>query len=131
MKIRAHHLLCIQGFQGHGYSAEFAENMSEITRFLKSYPQQKIEIIDECDIICKCCPHNKNGKCKNIISNWMIKKIDRRVINKMGIDTGAQKRVGDVFSITNKVFRSKKDLNPICGNCSWKEKCLWYLSRSK
>ena len=30
IRIRAHHLLCMQGFQGYGYNKTFTENMTHI-----------------------------------------------------------------------------------------------------
>jgi hypothetical protein len=130
MKIRAHHLLCIQGFQGHGYSAEFAENMSKVICSLKSNPQQEIEIVDECDVICKFCPHKKEeGRCKNIISNLMIKRIDRKVIKKLEIDYSTIISAESIISLTQEVFKTQKDVQGICRNCRWKKKCLWYLSK--
>jgi hypothetical protein len=129
MKIRAHHLLCIQGFQGHGYNAEFTENMSEVIQSLQSNPQQEIEIIDECDVICKFCPHKKVGKCKNIVSNLMIKRIDKKVIKKLKIDYNTIMGAKSIISLTNQVFKTSKDIHEICGNCRWKKKCLWYLSK--
>lgn len=131
MKIRAHHLLCIQGFQGHGYSKEFSQNMEHIISFLKSSPEQKIEIIGECDEICKCCPHNKNEKCKNLISNWTIKQMDKRVIKKLGINYGTEIKAKDIPIITNRTFKNLKNLKGICNNCKWKDKCLWYLSKKE
>lgn len=131
MKIRAHHLLCMQGFQGHGYSTEFCQNMEDIINFLKLHPQEKIQIIAECDKICKCCPHNKNNSCKNFISNWMIKRTDLKVIKKLEINYGTKIGFESIIKLTNQIFKTKKDLKGICGNCRWKEKCLWYLSKSK
>ncbi|PIU52192.1 DUF1284 domain-containing protein, partial [Candidatus Desantisbacteria bacterium CG07_land_8_20_14_0_80_39_15] len=32
MKIRAHHLLCVLGFQGLGYSPEFIKKMTQVKR---------------------------------------------------------------------------------------------------
>ncbi len=32
INIRAHHLLCLQGFQGYGYSQDFVRNMAEIIK---------------------------------------------------------------------------------------------------
>lgn len=131
MKIRAHHLLCMQGFQGHGYSEEFSQNMSKIIQNLKSNQDQQIEIIADLDVICKCCPHKKNKLCKNFISNWMIKRVDKKVIQKLKIDYSTEISFKELISITNHVFKSQKDLNGICSNCRWKEKCLWYLSKIK
>jgi hypothetical protein len=119
----------MQGFQGHGYSVEFNENMSKIIQHLKSNLDQIIEITDDLDVICKCCPHNKNGKCKNLISNWMIKKVDRKVIQKLKIDYGTKISFKDAILLINQIFKTQKDFEEICANCRWKEKCLWYISK--
>lgn len=131
MKIRAHHLLCMQGFQGHGYSEKFSQNMSEIIENLKSNQEQIIEITDDLDVICKFCPHKKNNICKNVVSNWMIKRVDKKVIEKLKVDCGTEITFKEVISITNQVFKDHNDLKGICSNCTWKEKCLWYLSKTK
>jgi len=131
MKIRAHHLLCMQGFQGYGYSEEFSQNMSKIIQKLKSHPEQKIEITADLDIICKSCPQKKNKICKNVISNWMIKRVDKKVIKKLKIDCGTKISPKEIISLTNQVFKTHGDLKGICSSCSWKEKCLWYISKTK
>ncbi len=108
MKIRAHHILCMQGFQGYGYSALFSKNMSEIIIELKDNPDKDIKIITECDEICKCCPHKKHDICKNFISNFMIKILDKKVLKKLKIESGSSIKAKDIKSITNEVFKTKK-----------------------
>ena len=56
MELRAHHLLCIQGYHGVGYSSDFVENMNRVVQKLEDNPDQKIEIVKKCDILCKACP---------------------------------------------------------------------------
>jgi hypothetical protein len=63
LKIRAHHLLCILGFHGLGYSQEFATKMGEVVEKLHSDSTFPITLVDECDIICASCPQNVGGKC--------------------------------------------------------------------
>ncbi len=57
IRIRAHHLLYIQGFQGYGYSSEFVTHIERIDSFLKSNPYHKLQIIVETDEICSKCPY--------------------------------------------------------------------------
>jgi hypothetical protein len=121
----------MQGFQGHGYSIEFSKNMEYIINFLKANPEQKIEIIAECDAICSYCPCNKNEICKNAISNWKIRQIDKKVIKKLKIDYCTIISAEEIISITNQIFKTRKDIEGICGDCKWKEKCLWYLSKNE
>lgn len=58
IRIRAHHLLCIPGFQGYGYSSDFIIHMEKIISFLKSNPNADLQIVDNTDELCSRCPHN-------------------------------------------------------------------------
>lgn len=130
MKIRAHHLLCMQGFQGHGYSEDFSKNMAEIINKLDSNPEQTIEITVECDAICSCCPHNIKEKCKNLLFNWKVKLMDRKVLKKLGLEAGTHDSAKNIFSLVNKRFKTYTDIQEICRNCRWREKCLWFLEKT-
>lgn len=122
IKIRAHHLLCMQGFQGHGYSKDFVINMSQVIKNLKS-PNREIEIIAECDAICLPCPHKKDGVCrKNPDSPTEIKNIDMKVLKKLDLRKGGKIKAKDILTII-KTKLKVNDIEDICGNCQWKEKC--------
>jgi hypothetical protein len=43
--IRAHHLLCVQGFQGYGYSPDFEQHMGSVVTFLNLNPSFKLQIV--------------------------------------------------------------------------------------
>ncbi len=63
LNIRPHHLLCILGFRGLGYSEKFVSNMEEVAKKLRSDFTSFITLVLECDAICAACPHNVEGKC--------------------------------------------------------------------
>jgi len=177
MKIRAHHLLCIQGFQGYGYSEEFTENMSKVIQNLKSFPDHKIQITTCCDVLCACCPHNIGNKCaessnsnekmiepsenqdfsglrkynfrclKNEVSQPQkpsvfacpqhevfegreseIRRMDIKVLKTIGLQANTIIEAHDAFQLVNKYFKSS-NINEICGNCKWKDKCLFFLMK--
>ena len=121
MQIRAHHLLCMQGFQGYGYNQEFVDNMTMVVDRLRGEPDTVIEIVDRCDDICAHCPRNENGTCN--------RKADRRVLKRLRLKPPAQMEIGKGFELVNSLFSSKKDLKKICGDCEWQAKCIWYQSR--
>ena len=130
MKIRAHHLLCMQGFQGYGYSEDFSKNMAEIIEILQNFSEYEIEIVAETDSICTCCPYNINGKCQESQgSNDKIVSMDLNVLEKLEISPGSVFKAEEMFKITNKILKTYHDVKEICGNCSWSEKCLWYLKK--
>ena len=132
IKIRAHHLLCMQGFVGYGYSQEFIDNMKGFIENIKTEPRLEVEIIEGSDIICSCCPHNDRGMCqKETDSDEKVKSIDRRVLEKGGLRKGAIIKAEDIFYVVNKKFKGVSDTEGICSNCGWQKKCIWFSSRGK
>ena len=98
IKIRAHHLLCMQGFQGYGYSQNFITNMAQVIKDLKS-PNQQIEIISECDVICSHCPHKKKGVCENNPGSAVkLENMDRQILKKLGLRKGERIKARDILT---------------------------------
>ena len=75
IKLRGHHLLCLQGFQGYGYNDSFVKNMTYINNLRKS-ENTTITITNKADYICRCCPNLKNDLCGNEKQNAEIIKMD-------------------------------------------------------
>lgn len=130
LKIRAHHLLCIQGFQGYGYSHNFVANMTEVIKKVTD-TNLEVEIIAECDVICSCCPYNRKGMCQTYDSAWKVKSMDVHVLEKLGLKEGTKGRIKDILYLVNTRLRNISDIQEICGDCDWKGKCLWFISRNK
>jgi hypothetical protein len=124
--LRGHHLLCIQGFQGYGYSPKFVENLSQIIQILDQNPYQKIKIVDECDDICLKCPFMGKKSCVNPSGNdENIRKMDNGVINYLNLKINHTYVYHDlqkqVINETN-----FNDLKKICGTCTWRNDCKFY-----
>lgn len=125
-KIRAHHLLCMQGFQGYGYSSDFVEKMSNIIVSIESSPESRIKVVKCCDDICYYCPNNIGNICrKNGDNGAKIRDMDQLVLDKLGFREGYCATAGKLLEYVNKSF-DKNDALEVCGNCAWKAKCLWY-----
>lgn len=126
MKIRAHHLLCIQGFQGYGYSKEFVINMSEMIEDLKQHSDQNIQLTADCDIFCAYCPHNKKNICTySADSEKKIQQMDIQVLETIGLHVNSIIKAHKVFELINKKFKPE-NINEVCGKCRWKDKCLFF-----
>ena len=123
LNLRGHHLLCLKGFQGYGYSEDFTKNMTKINDLRKS-EGTKISIIDSCDDICKHCPNLKDGICTDRMQDKKIVEIDRNVLDK--IDENIEYNSIDLFKKVDEVFSTKKSVENICFNCIWHDKCLFY-----
>ncbi|WP_299525204.1 DUF1284 domain-containing protein [uncultured Methanobrevibacter sp.] len=121
--LRGHHLLCLQGFQGYGYSDNFIKNMNYINNLRKS-KNTIISITNKADDICKCCPNLKNNLCENEKQNAKITKMDNEIISKL--DTSKKYDAQELFNKITTIFNSKESVKYICGSCGWHEKCLFY-----
>ena len=58
---RPHHLLCTQGYSGHGYDDAFVEHMNDVVHQLREVPGTRIHLTFSTDTLCSCCP-NKLGE---------------------------------------------------------------------
>jgi hypothetical protein len=96
MRIRAHNLLCIQGFVGKGYSPAFVANMTRVVAALDGDAQ--VTVTDEPDALCASCPNLAASGC---------------ALHGEGTERGS-----DVLArIAAHVAPS--DLDAICGACPW------------
>ncbi|MFH1957504.1 MAG: DUF1284 domain-containing protein [bacterium] len=128
LRIRAHHFLCMQGFQGSGYNEEFAENMRSVIFKINSGAAPEAEVVSRCDVFCDACPHNEDGYCRKI--RGAAKTMDRTVLKKLDMKEGTKMRVGDVLHLVNTKLKSVSDVLGVCGPCEWQEKCLWFKGLS-
>lgn len=126
IKLRAHHLLCMQGFQGYGYSEEFTKNMKVVIDALKNDAGIKIQIVDCCDDICACCPNNIEGICKD---KDKVDIFDRKTLNKLQIKSGYEILSENLFTFANKNFKGCEDKEDICRGCCWTDICLWIKNK--
>ncbi len=127
--IRAHHLLCIQGFQGFGYSKDFELHLESFVVFLNLNPSFKIQILAETDEICSHCPYEIQGACEKVYGSLdETLKVDYLVIGKLDLNLKQFYSVEYVTKLVNNRL-DWDDVIEICFNCSWKDKCLFYLEK--
>lgn len=127
IRIRAHHILCMQGFQGLGYSKEFAENMARIKDQIIQNPSSFIKVIIGADSICKCCPHNSKGICNIESSSKNIRAMDSIILENLDIEEGSVISSASIPSIAMNLSRQK--VKELCGSCSWRNDCLYFQEK--
>ncbi len=120
MMLRAHHLICLLGFRGLGYSPEFLQDMTKIVFELLSCPETLIEVVYGPDDICTPCPFLKNGGCyeEGPHSEEIIKKRDRAVMMRLGLVSG-EKVTWSAVEQRIRSLISLQDLEQICRDCRW------------
>ena len=123
LKLRGHHLLCLQGFQGYGYDEKFVLNMEHINKLRKS-KDTIISLTDECDDICASCPNLSNDMCENEKQNNIIKKMDSEILSKLDIDK--EYNALELFEEVSFKFNTLNSVQNICVGCKWNKECLFY-----
>ena len=89
--LRPHHLLCTQGYSGHGYSKAYVAHMNEVTRQLRSDPDVLVQIVFGNDTLCGVCPHTSEDadgtlRCD---TDAKVRAFDERTAAFAGIHEGA------------------------------------------
>lgn len=113
IKLRPHHLLCIQGYSGKGYSKEFVENMTEIVELIKKENAQ-VQLIFLEDDICSKCPNLAENK---ICKSDTVNIIDKKVIKYFKLEEKIYKYDSLLKYIKSHI--TKEIMDDICGNCEW------------
>lgn len=118
--IRPHHLLCLQFFEGKGYSDDFVKHMTEIhEKLLNENPV--INIVSGVDDICKNCPNNEGGKCIKEIS---VSGNDRRTYEAIKGDVERGQTWSELTEIVYKNIIHKGRLKQVCETCRWSDICM-------
>ena len=115
IKLRPHHSVCAQFFEGKGYSDRFTAHMRSILSELKG-TDAFVTLTDECDCICAECPNQIGGVCT---SDEKVKGIDRRAVNKMDLDFGETVRWSRLCGLAVQTIIQPGLLRDVCGNCEW------------
>jgi len=128
IRIRAHTLLCLQGYRGLGYDRKFIARMDEISSYLHENPNTEIRVIASTDIFCECCPHNVDGLCsvdeEETPSLPMLeldnsKAMDHRVLEHLSLEEDSVQVWAEILDILADKVQSS-DLDNLCRDCRWK-----------
>ena len=115
LKLRPHHLLCILGFRGLGYSERFVENLRKVKD--RYFQGENVEIVKGCDDICIECPFQSKGMCK-LYGNGVL-EIDREVAALLKLHFGDKLNSLDLLRRIAKLV-DVDDMEKLCKGCPWK-----------
>jgi hypothetical protein len=121
LRIRAHHLLCILGFRGLGYSAVFVANMDRIVRRIRGRPRGKLVVLDSADSICAACPHLRaDGVCRNAKASARVRAKDRAILRRLGLKPGASLSASSAYERVRREITPALLTGKLCAKCRWK-----------
>ncbi len=133
IKIRGHHLLCMQSFKGFGYNQTFVDNLFKVIDAIKKDESLFLHIVAECDTICSSCPHmiNKKTNNRNALvcakdknSEIDLRELDLNVLDKFNLDVGAIINASEIYKLIREEINKNSDVFKICGSCKWLELCI-------
>lgn len=115
LKLRGHHLFCLLGYRGMGYSEEYVKNMTILHQTLRNEPNTFIQLVNGPDQLCEKYPNSGDYHCEN----KNIYEKDAIILKKLGLE------IGQILSWSEIESRIRKhavpsDLATICESCSWR-----------
>ena len=121
LRLRPHHLLCLQTFVGHGYSEEFVLHMTLVKNRLNADPHTPIVLVKGADELCAHCPNCVDGHCTS--ENPAL--FDRLVSERLtGERLTAQAAPALLSGIPDSLQINEALLDACCPGCEWKELCI-------
>lgn len=114
-KLRGHHLFCLLGYRGMGYSKEYVENMTILHQTLKNDPFTKIKLVNGPDQLCDKYPNSGEYHCQN---NSIYER-DRAILEKLGLTIGQILSWRDIEMHIQK-YVVPSDIQTVCETCSWR-----------
>lgn len=126
MRLRPHHLLCVQGYRGKGYDERFRETMGRIARTLAGAPTLPVTVSDGPDDICRACPHLKDERCTwEQAGEESVREHDAALLAAFGLGDG------DIIAIRDVAERIATDAGVsavvarYCRPCPWASDCAF------
>ncbi|AAB89439.1 DUF1284 domain-containing protein [Archaeoglobus fulgidus] len=116
MKLRGHHLICLQFFRGEGYSGEFVENVKKIMERLES--GETVEVVAGVDDICVACPYNRGYCGKDETSEERVREMDKAAVRLLGVSEKTTWR-----EVAERIEKVLNEWRVFCEDCDWKEVC--------
>jgi hypothetical protein len=116
LELRPHHLFCLLGFRGLGYSEAFVANFERVLRVLEGDPP--VRLVEGYDAICRACPR-KGETCRE--AKW--KEKDEAFLQVLG--AGYREVLGGK-SLLERARREKERgaIRSLCRGCRWIELCV-------
>jgi uncharacterized protein len=114
-KLRGHHLFCLLGYRGMGYSEEYVKNMTRLHQTLRENPNTLVELVDGPDQLCAKFPNSGIYHCQD--DHIYVR--DAAILEKMGLRIGQVLSWGEIEACIRKAV-VPSDIQVVCKTCSWR-----------
>lgn len=118
--LRGHHLVCLQFFEGSGYSEEFVDNLR---RVLDGFQHEGAVLEAGPDDVCARCHHlGAEGECTlEPGGEQSIRALDKLAVELLQVDTGQRVDYEQVRAQVARVLRQWRA--QACDGCQWATQC--------
>jgi len=110
--LRAHHLLCLTGFRGLGYSEAFRVAVADLVRDLHRHP---LRLSDSADAACRSCPRLTGSGCEN---EPVVREMDGWVLRLLRRAPGDGDFAGVLYAELGRAL-AEPERKRLCRNCPW------------
>lgn len=120
IRLRPHHGMCFQFYEGKGYSAAFTDHMGRVIRALSERPDMPVKLTLSADVVCEHCPNNVEGICQSIEK---VMRYDAAVLNACGLQDGDELPYAHFAARVKERILDAGLRCGICGDCEWDAIC--------
>ena len=113
-------MLCLQFFEGKGYSDGFVDNMMKVKNLLEK-ENPMVDLVNGADMICEKCPHRCGTVCKNEDS---VCEHDKRVYDQIIEEVGQRAHWSEITKIIYDNIINAGTMKETCGACQWSDICF-------
>ena len=130
IRLRPHHLLCLQTFVGHGYSPDFTKHMTYVKSLLTADPNTAITLVAGPDDLCGHCPNCVDGSCTSPKPALFDHLVAQKLNTTEDTEDAAPKHTDasdsplTLHGIPSILHMSEQLLAECCPYCEWKELCV-------
>ncbi len=123
IKLRGHHLVCLQFFEGKGYSKRFIDNLKGIIKNLED--DIKTEVVSGADNVCSYCPYQNRVKRVCIYQPGYEKEIaalDKMALKLLNLKKGDALLWKKIKMKIPKILPKWREF--ACLSCDWAKVCF-------
>ncbi|NOZ02297.1 MAG: DUF1284 domain-containing protein [Deltaproteobacteria bacterium] len=126
MRLRPHHLFCVQGYKGTDTEDDYLVNLRWIADRVWQEPYTPVEVVDGPDDVCAMCPHLKDGLCLwKEAGEDVVRAHDAALFSALGLADGQTTSIAEI--------RVKLQTDPAvdaavrkqCAGCPWLDNCAF------
>ena len=123
VRLRGHHLICLQFFRGEGYSEAFVDNL---VGFVERATDARATLVDNADDVCAACPGlGEDGTCTDPAAGEAeVRRLDRLAFNLLGVRPGRELSLAEARArLSADAIATGRWRFEACSECSWEDVC--------